>query len=80
VDGDPRIDIGWRQNAGVPLPGQQHLERIEAIFTALLLLGLLGAGLVTLSDLGSALPPAGTALVIAGAVGQAFWTYWTTLL
>lgn len=41
---------------------------VEAAFTALLLVGLLGTGLVSLKALTSALPPAGTALVIAGAV------------
>lgn len=41
---------------------------VEAVFTALLVVGLLATSLVTLDALSSALPLAGTALVVAGAV------------
>ena len=42
---------------------------VEAVFTALLLAGLLVASVVSLKTLTTALPPAGTAVVIAGALG-----------
>lgn len=41
---------------------------VEAVFTALLVIGLLGTSLVTVEALSPSLPPAGTALVVAGAV------------
>jgi hypothetical protein len=41
---------------------------VEAAFTGLLVVGLLAAGVVSLQALTSTLPPAGTALVVAGAV------------
>jgi hypothetical protein len=41
---------------------------VEAAFTAILLAGILAAGLVSLDVLTSTLPPAGTVLVIAGLV------------
>jgi len=41
---------------------------VEAAFTGLLLLALLGAGLVSLKTVAPAIPAAGTGLVIAGAV------------
>jgi hypothetical protein len=41
---------------------------VEAALTALLLVGVLAAGVVSLDVLTSALPPAGTALVVAGIV------------
>jgi hypothetical protein len=45
---------------------------VEAAFAAILLAGIVAAGLVSLEVLTSALPPAGTVLVIAAVVGLAF--------
>jgi hypothetical protein len=41
---------------------------VEAIFTGILLAGIIGAGLVSVDDLSSSLPPTGTMLVVGGAV------------